>query len=78
MEMPPPCSYSRTLKTETAECSTPSENIEKTKRLNSEEHRNTKPYVYLFVQMTMCAMLHSSIAHSIICTRLMREKMHSD
>jgi hypothetical protein len=30
------------------------------------------------VQMILCAMLHSSIAHSIICTRLFRGKMHSD
>ena len=31
------------------------------------------------VQMTLCAMLHSSIAHSIVCTvRLFRGKMHSD
>ena len=29
------------------------------------------------VQMILCAMLHSSIAHSIICTRLFRGKMHS-
>ena len=29
-------------------------------------------------QMILCAMLHSSIAHSIICTRLFRGKMHSD
>jgi len=28
--------------------------------------------------MILCAMLHSSIAHSIICVRLFREKMHSD
>ena len=29
--------------------------------------------------MMLCAMLHSSIAHSIICTvRLFRGKMHSD
>jgi len=28
--------------------------------------------------MILCAMLHSSIAHSIICTRLFRGKMHSD
>ena len=27
--------------------------------------------------MILCAMLHSSIAHSIICTRLFRGKMHS-
>ena len=26
----------------------------------------------------LCAMLHSSIAHSIICTRLFRGKTHSD
>jgi len=26
----------------------------------------------------LCAMLHTSIAHSIICTRLFRGKMHSD
>ena len=30
------------------------------------------------VQMLLCAMLHSSIAHSNICTRLFRGKMHSD
>jgi len=30
------------------------------------------------VQITLCAMLHSSIAHSMICTRLFRGKMHSD
>jgi len=30
------------------------------------------------VQMILCAMLRSSIAHSIICTRLFRGKMHSD
>ena len=31
------------------------------------------------VQMILCAMLHSSIAHSIICTvRLFRGKMHSN
>jgi hypothetical protein len=30
-------------------------------------------------RMILCAMLHSSIAHSIICTvRLFRGKMHSD
>ena len=28
--------------------------------------------------MTLCAMLHSSIAHSIICTWLFHGKMHSD
>ena len=28
--------------------------------------------------MILCTMLHSSIAHSIICTRLFRGKMHSD
>ena len=28
--------------------------------------------------MILCAMLHSSIAHSIICTRLFCGKMHSD
>ena len=28
--------------------------------------------------MILCAMLHSSIAHSIICTRLFRGKMHAD
>jgi hypothetical protein len=28
--------------------------------------------------MILCAMLHNSIAHSIICTRLFRAKMHSD
>jgi len=28
--------------------------------------------------MILCAMLHSSIAHSIICTRLFHGKMHSD
>ena len=28
--------------------------------------------------MILCAMLHSSMAHSIICTRLFRGKMHSD
>ena len=28
--------------------------------------------------MILCAMLHSSIAHSIICARLFRGKMHSD
>jgi len=28
--------------------------------------------------MILCAMLHSSIAHSIICTRLFSGKMHSD
>ena len=30
------------------------------------------------VQMIQCAMLLCSIAHSIICTRLFRGKMHSD
>ena len=30
------------------------------------------------VQMILCAMLLCSIAHSIICTRLLRGKMHSD
>jgi hypothetical protein len=31
------------------------------------------------VQMILCAMLHNSIAHNIICTvRLFRGKMHSD
>jgi hypothetical protein len=30
------------------------------------------------VQMVLCAMLLCSIAHSIICTRLFRGKMHSD
>jgi len=30
------------------------------------------------VQMTLCAKLQSSIAHSIICTLLFRRKMHSD
>ena len=30
------------------------------------------------VQLIPCAMLHSSIAHSIICTLLFRGKMHSD
>jgi len=29
-------------------------------------------------QMILCAMLQSSIAHSIICTWLFRRKMHSD
>ena len=28
--------------------------------------------------MILCAMVHSGIAHSIICTRLFRGKMHSD
>jgi len=28
--------------------------------------------------MILCAMLHRSTAHSIICTRLFRGKMHSD
>ena len=28
--------------------------------------------------MTLCAMLLCSIAHSVICTRLFRGKMHSD
>ena len=30
------------------------------------------------VQTILCATLHSSIAHSIICTRLFRGKMHSE
>jgi len=30
------------------------------------------------VQMILCAMLHGSIAHSIICTRLFCGKIHFD
>jgi hypothetical protein len=34
--------------------------------------------IILLFSIIPCAMLHSSIAHSIICTRLFRRKMHSD
>jgi len=49
-----------------------------------------RPFVYVFgvpdwkklchrvYETAMCAMLRSSIAHSIICTWLFRGKMHSD
>jgi hypothetical protein len=33
---------------------------------------------FLRIQMILCAMLHSSIAHSIICIRLFLGKMRSD
>jgi len=43
---------------------------------------STLKYLYsvepVRIQMILCAMLHSSIAHSIISTRLFRGKMHSD
>ena len=41
---------------------------------------NTLKYLYSVepVRMALCAMLLCSIAHSIICTRLFRGKMHSD
>ena len=45
---------------------------------------STLKYLYsvepfrMHVQMLLCAMLHSSIAHSIICTLLFRGKMCSD
>jgi len=38
----------------------------------------TSQNAFSHVQMILCAMLHSSIAHSIICTRLFHGKMHSD
>jgi len=34
--------------------------------------------VRMHFPVILCAMLHSSIAHSIICTWLFRGKMHSD
>ena len=51
--------------------------------------RNTRLYLHYVVVFSQVAagwclgcvenaMLHSSIAHSIICTRLFRGKMHSD
>ena len=40
--------------------------------------RWTSQNAFSRVQMILCAMPYSSIAHSIICTRLFRGKMHSN